>query len=238
MLRVAIIFIAVFSTYLVVFLGEETVLFLCAEDGPFESAGAILFLVASLLFLRCYTLSSGFGPHQGRFQNHGSIFYLLLSIFFFFCFGEEISWGQRIFNWDTPQALKELNAQDETNLHNLWLFQGHDAEGIEKDFVPKLLESSRLFAIFGLCFLVFVPLANRLSERMRSLFAKVGLPVSPFWIGVLFVVHAVVFYLIYLNPMQFPYNVLVRLNELKEFNYAFIFSVLATHELIKLRAKA
>ncbi len=33
--------------------------------------------------------------------------------------GEELSWGQWIFHWDTPQALAEVNLQNETNLHNL-----------------------------------------------------------------------------------------------------------------------
>ena len=39
--------------------------------------------------------------------------------------GEEISWGQWIFKWQTPEAIRQLNSQEETNLHNMspWLFQ-------------------------------------------------------------------------------------------------------------------
>jgi hypothetical protein len=33
--------------------------------------------------------------------------------------GEEISWGQRIFGWATPESWAEMNAQRETNFHNL-----------------------------------------------------------------------------------------------------------------------
>jgi hypothetical protein len=33
--------------------------------------------------------------------------------------GEEISWGQRIFGWGTPEAFHGRNYQDETNVHNL-----------------------------------------------------------------------------------------------------------------------
>lgn len=33
--------------------------------------------------------------------------------------GEEISWGQRILGIDTPDALEAINAQGETNLHNI-----------------------------------------------------------------------------------------------------------------------
>lgn len=32
--------------------------------------------------------------------------------------GEEHSWGQHFFGWNTPDAWKEVNRQDETNLHN------------------------------------------------------------------------------------------------------------------------
>lgn len=39
--------------------------------------------------------------------------------------GEELSWGQHLFGWSTPEALGELNDQNETNLHNMssWLDQ-------------------------------------------------------------------------------------------------------------------
>ena len=33
--------------------------------------------------------------------------------------GEELSWGQWIFHWETPDALAQVNLQNETNLHNL-----------------------------------------------------------------------------------------------------------------------
>lgn len=37
--------------------------------------------------------------------------------------GEEVSWGQHLFGWRTPDTLQALNRQGETNLHNLssWL---------------------------------------------------------------------------------------------------------------------
>lgn len=36
-----------------------------------------------------------------------------------FAAGEEISWGQRIFGWGTPEALEEINHQGETTVHNI-----------------------------------------------------------------------------------------------------------------------
>jgi hypothetical protein len=42
------------------------------------------------------------------------------AMFFFILGMEEISWGQRIFNWETPEAWSKVNYQDETNVHNLF----------------------------------------------------------------------------------------------------------------------
>jgi hypothetical protein len=33
--------------------------------------------------------------------------------------GEEISWGQHIFHWETSSGMAQINAQNETNFHNL-----------------------------------------------------------------------------------------------------------------------
>lgn len=39
--------------------------------------------------------------------------------------GEEISWGQHFFNWETPESWAAINDQNETNFHNIseWLDQ-------------------------------------------------------------------------------------------------------------------
>lgn len=37
-----------------------------------------------------------------------------------FMIGEELSWGQRIFGWDTSESLRSINKQDETNIHNIY----------------------------------------------------------------------------------------------------------------------
>jgi hypothetical protein len=39
-----------------------------------------------------------------------------------FIAGEEVSWGQRIFGWSTPEPLAQVNHQDETTVHNIGAF--------------------------------------------------------------------------------------------------------------------
>ena len=45
--------------------------------------------------------------------------YILGALALVFAAGEEISWGQRIFLFETPDYLREINLQDEFNLHNI-----------------------------------------------------------------------------------------------------------------------
>ena len=46
--------------------------------------------------------------------------YILGGIAFVFATGEEISWGQRIFEFETPSYLMNLNIQNEFNIHNIY----------------------------------------------------------------------------------------------------------------------
>ena len=80
------------------------------EDGWTENLTAALLLLAGLLLFATAA--------QGR-KFSQSWLYVLGGIAFVFACGEEISWGQRIFGWTTPEFLRDLNAQGETNLHNL-----------------------------------------------------------------------------------------------------------------------
>ena len=43
----------------------------------------------------------------------------------FYMAGEEVSWGQWLFHWSTPETFARINDQNETNLHNTsaWLDQ-------------------------------------------------------------------------------------------------------------------
>lgn len=84
-----------------------------AEDGVVEYGTAIALFLASLILVKnALSLKST----ASKLAVGLTLFYALL---FFFGAGEEISWGQRIFGWETSEAMKEINRQDETTLHNI-----------------------------------------------------------------------------------------------------------------------
>ena len=59
---------------------------------------------------------------KARVRSHGllMIFTALAAFACFYIAGEEMSWGQHFFHWQTPEYWSELNRQDETNLHNTY----------------------------------------------------------------------------------------------------------------------
>ena len=79
------------------------------EDGLIEYTTAFLFLI-----------TSGWAAYLAfrMPETKRRLIFFFLAVGFFFCFGEELSWGQRIFNFATPDIFQKVNVQDEFNLHN------------------------------------------------------------------------------------------------------------------------
>jgi hypothetical protein len=48
-----------------------------------------------------------------------ALLYLVVLAGLVFMIGEEVSWGQRLFGWQTPEKLAEINLQQETTVHNI-----------------------------------------------------------------------------------------------------------------------
>jgi hypothetical protein len=86
------------------------------EDSLLETLQFVLILATSLLL----AWLSGRLIRTGR-RGIGTL-YVLLTLGTFFVAGEEISWGQRLFGWRTPEALEAINAQQEISLHNIYGF--------------------------------------------------------------------------------------------------------------------
>jgi hypothetical protein len=230
-LKIAFLYLIVLLTYSIILFNDNEITALGIEDGPIEILGAIFFLLAASLFIAAYIYSSNAASKLRRINTHKNLFYLLLGVLFLVCSAEEISWGQRIYNWETPELFKQINVQRETNLHNILLFDSTESDSSRKSTMHTMLfNMNRLFAIFWLSFCVIVPITDRLSLRMRNFFKTIGLPITPLWIGMLFVIHAIVFQIIY-SSMDLPHGVRNSVNELKESNYAFIFTILAYYEL-------
>jgi len=86
---------------------------LVAEDGFTETLTVLSLLLVTVICI--YRLV--------KLRHHRALIFLGMTGFIglagLFGAGEEISWGQRIFEWQTPDYFLKHNKQDETGLHNL-----------------------------------------------------------------------------------------------------------------------
>jgi len=127
-----------------------------AEDSLLETFQFVLILATSLLLA---WLSARL-IRTGR-RGLGTL-YVLLTLGTFFIAGEEISWGQRIFGWRTPEALEAINAQQEISVHNIY--------GFHQPFIYAVMFGGMYGAVMPLVGLVFS------AERRRSTLYSLLIP--------------------------------------------------------------
>ena len=137
-------------TYSIALLDRAVIDTWIQEDGVFESFGAAA-LLAAAVFSFVGFLRTRRGINEGAGRRLKPAAFLMLALLFLVGAGEEVSWGQRIFGWETPEGLKQSNAQGETTLHNL--------DPVHEKFVS----APRLFTIFWLGFAVALPIAVAFS---------------------------------------------------------------------------
>lgn len=131
------------------------------EDGIVENLTTLALLCVSIL---CgYRLIRQWNARHGFWLAGTALF----AVLFFFAAGEEISWGQRIFGWESSEYFMERNAQNETNLHNLV---------VGETKLNKLIFSQLLGITMGL-YLLVVPLLYRRINWVRQIMDRFAVPV-------------------------------------------------------------
>lgn len=155
--------------YLALLLGDTSITWLIREEHPIELAGAFSLLAACVA---CLVLWRRVADDQ-RWPRLRRLSLLALAALFFFGFGEEISWGQRIFGIAPPESVEAANSQGELNVHNLDFFGSFNSDS--------------LFQVFWLVLGVVVPLTALWLPARRVLQRFV--PILPLALAPLFVVN-------------------------------------------------
>jgi hypothetical protein len=208
--------------YVTLGFGDRWADILFPEDHYFENVGAISLFIASIIsfyiFLRALKTRA-----VTKMLWFKLLVLLGLAGLYFFGGGEEISWGQRIFNIKEPTVLGQENTQDELNIHNLAIFEN-----------SKLLKADNIFSVFWFSFAILIPAASLLWRRFKQ-FAERFSPIIYWGIGLLFAVNYIfakiakpVYAAGYTYPL-IPY--LQAVQEVKESNYEFLFILLSLYVL-------
>lgn len=204
-----------------VFFDSEFIARLTLEDGFFETSGAILFLFASLIFFFTYYSTRSTHSQFPRLIK-GNIIFLLLSIIFLFGFLEEISWGQRYLNIETPEMLKKINLQQEINIHNLKIFHRLNENG-HKSGWDLMLNIDRLFSVFWFSCCIVLPLLCAFNNPFKNIINKLNIPILPLFFGLVFFINYITSKLILINQIT-PIRTVI---EIKEFNCALLFFIVS-----------
>ncbi|MBI9033449.1 MAG: hypothetical protein JEZ03_03150 [Bacteroidales bacterium] len=158
---ISLLFVIVMSCLFFYYLNPTLFERITAEDGLVENATAFFLLLCSLIsFQKLFFLK--------KWKNQWWIAVTLgIAVVAFFVFGEEISWGQRIFDLGSTEFFKNFNTQEETNLHNL---------SINGFRINQWIFGNLLSVGLGIYFLVFVPLYKR-NTRFAAFVDYMGIPV-------------------------------------------------------------
>jgi len=173
-----------FVSYLLVVLFPTKARLVTAEDGFVENIGAAFFLVTSICLFWAFIKTLKLKKDNHDHLNKQKIWLLLLFLVFLVAFGEEISWGQRIFNYRTPETVRQVNAQGEFNIHNYSRFHGRNEDGSHKTGLSSMFTMHSLFYQALITYMVILPVLALFNKRIGSMIEYTGIPLTPLWIGV------------------------------------------------------
>ncbi len=178
---IAAVFAAVILAYLVTALYYPIAfIWLTYEDLLGEWSQTYFFLAAMIL-----SLWNVFSKSNYRW------FFAVLAAACAFVVLEEISWGQRIFGFSTPEFLKARNLQGEANIHNL--FTGPYRTAL-KNFLSYALAAGLVG--YGTVY----PIARSFKWRPAVWLQKLGVAAPPLVVAPYFVIAA------YLELKPFSFN--------------------------------
>lgn len=203
-------------SYSVYFLGEDWVNPAGQEDGIFEYLTALFFLSTSITFGWMY------------YRNRKMLFLLMALILFVGC-GEEISWGQRLFGFGTPDILKEHNVQGETTLHNIEILNSNDFDSTLKTGWRKIITVDFLYKLFCMGFGIVLPIMVCYIGFIGGWAQKLGMPVPALLLGSFFMINWLTFKFILstLLPDGKDLQYYDTVGEIAEFVSAVVFFVVA-----------
>jgi len=149
------------------------------EDGPIENVTAIAYFISFIFSLAI-----------AKFFKEKTIFlalFLILALGFLFIALEEISWGQRILNFEVPDWFPE-NFQGETNIHNRGVLLGSD---LVVFFMLSVLGSFTWFVLPKIHNSIFKKAGNNYKTFLRYAVPSKYLmsyffPILPFTLLVIF----------------------------------------------------
>lgn len=226
---IALIVIPVYNA-LVFSLRREDLIALTREDGIVENTAATCYLVSAFILFLLSTRAKAINrTNFPGFIDH--IFYIVLAVAMIVFAGEEISWGQRLFDFNIPGFWENANRQGEANLHNLNFWDALDTSGSKKHGIMRLFSSSAIFSYFWLTIFIIGPIINRYWSSANDYFKTKGIPAFNMLYGLLFIGNFLALEYIERTGIE-----LRPVGEVKETNFAVLYLAASISMLINTKS--
>lgn len=144
------------------YIDRDSFVWFASEDSLAENFTALFYFAAGIILI-----TNSIKRIKKRHKIKLEILSILFGILFIFFAGEEISWGQRIFNISEPIFFSGRTFDNDLSVHNLYVF-GH-----------PLIEGNRILNLFVLFTGVALPVAYIMSRRLRKFLNSINFPIVP-----------------------------------------------------------
>jgi hypothetical protein len=145
---------------------------LIKEDGLVEYGSALFWLLAAVVL--------GIGAMRTARRGTGLAVSLTLLAFFLVCAGEEISWGQRLFDIESPELMSSINVQNEITLHS----------------IGSISVFSNTFFLLTVIFFLVMPFLAKKHGRIRAALHLIHFPVPNRFVVRVYVVSLLVWIIV------------------------------------------
>lgn len=176
----------IISVYVVIvyLLSPEEAFEFIREDGIVENTQIVCYLVSALIFIWLF-IKLKFDSIMLSFRIKRNWSFFLLSAFSLLILAEEISWGERIFDFKASEKLHEAGGISLHNREYLFYLFG----------IP--ITAARIYFPLVLFYFAILPILKEVSGQAGALLEKNGLPTVSVLIASLVLVNFIVWQIVY-----------------------------------------
>ena len=160
-------FMAAIATFSFILLfNSELYASITQEDRLIEYLGFLLLLITGVFLVAAGVTAL----IEKKRKFYSCLILVIIGLLFFSASLEEISWGQRVFGFATPDYLQEINGQDELNVHN-----------IDKKFFDRLVDRLTILFVYFSALMILLKRPTFLGIKLPDVHIIMAFAILPFY---------------------------------------------------------
>lgn len=136
------------------------------EDSFVEYVGFLLLLITGVFLVAAGVTAL----IEKKRKFYACILLIIVGLLFFSASLEEVSWGQRLFGFATPDYLRDINGQNELNVHN-----------IDKKFFDRLVDRTTILFVLFSTLMILLKRPSVLGIKLPDAHIIMAFAILPFY---------------------------------------------------------